>query len=326
VTPSIDDAKQLLFPIRFKDWLKLGFISMLGGGTRTRFNPNINFNTGGRSGTKVEEVSNEITGSVTSSVKESTGPLHYLIASVILVFAALFVILHYITSVFTFVFLEALDTRKIRVIRSFKKNQGLGVSFFLFKMVYGLIVLAFLAIMLSPIIINIVRFGFVEYFENFQLSSLLYLIPMFLIMIPILIAFGIFFSLVFNFSVTHMYFRKLPIVISMKQTFREMKKKALEVFVFLIAKFVINLATGIIAVIVTILLIIPFLIIMAPLAFLAYFMGSALAWSIPIIVVLVLLGIVAVLLFVYVFSVIFLPVSVFSRYFSINNYKALMKR
>ena len=322
VNPSIEDTKKLLFPFEFKKWLKLGFIALLGnGGGRLRI-PNLNLSGLGNG---KEGASNEITGRITSSVKESTGSLYYILVPLVFLAFILMLIMQYICSVFTFVFLEALDTRKVQVIKGFKRNQGLGTSFFLFKILYGLAALATIAIILSPIIIQMIQQGFTGFFENFKLVSLVYIIPLLILLAIIMFVFSIFYSLVFLFSVTHMYFRKLPIKTSIKQTFRQMKGNGLEVFVFLIARFVIAIVIGIIGMIALFALALPALVILVPFGILAYIIGHALAWSIPIIVVLVLLGMAVFLLFLYVFSVCILPISVFSRYFTINNYKALMK-
>ena len=332
ITPSIEDMKKLLFPFKLRYWLKLGFVSLLSANVG-RFNPGSNLNIRLPSTTvekpaaeAANETAAEITGNVTKSVKETLGSFSYLILPLILILLVISLIVKYITSTFTFIFLEALVTRKVEIKKAWRQNNPLGFSFFLFRIVFGLIILALIALFLLPMIIPLLQQGFTAYFENFSLASFLWMIPMFILLMLLLIAAGIFMSLVYHFSVVHMYFKRLPIMQSIKDTFKCINKRKLEVFIFLIARLVINIITGIIAALLFLVVMIPILIIGGLLALPLYLLVSALGWNVPVIALIVIIGLAFLIGIAYVFTVILLPVSTFSRYFSINNYKALMKK
>ncbi|MBW2972087.1 hypothetical protein KY359_03550, partial [Candidatus Woesearchaeota archaeon] len=333
VTPSIDDMKRLLFPFSFRNWLKLGLVSLLAGGGRGGFNPGSGLNIkvpSGSSGSvigadNVTEL-NKITGGVADSLKSTLGVWYYLILPILSVIVVLGVVMTYITSVFAFMFLEALDTRKVMIRKSWKKNKPLGWSFFLFRIVIGLIVLGLIALAALPMIIPMLQQGFFAYFENFSMWNLAWMIPAISLLIIIFIVIGLFMALVYNFSMVHMYFRQMPAWASVKATFRKMGKAKLEVFVFLLAKLVINIVAGICAVLLIILMLLPFLLIALPFGLIFWGLVTAFGWTAAVIAGMAAVGLAWFTLFAYVFSVIFLPVSTFARYFSIHNYKALMKQ
>lgn len=334
VEPGIDDMKRLLFPFRFKRWLKLGLISLLSanagsGGGGPNFNipstPIMNGGTPEPAG-NLTNITNEITGKATGSVKESLGLLYYLILPLILVFIAFMLVMSWITSVFSFILLEALVTRKVEIRKAWRNQKPLGWSFFLFRIVYGLIVLAVMGLFSLPFVIPILMRGFTAYFENFALINLAWMIPYLLLFMIVMILFGIFYSLVYHFGLVHMYFTKRGIKQSIKDTFKRINKNKLEVFIFLLARIVINIVTGLAGVLVFLALLIPFLIIAAPIGLMVYFIGSSIGWGVLSITIAVVLGIALILLLAYALMVILLPVSTFSRYFSIRNYNVLMKK
>jgi hypothetical protein len=337
ITPCIDDMKRLLFPFRMKYWLKLGFVAMLsgngrmsgggGGGNGSNFRiPVRSLSTGTGSKETASQTANEITGSAVESVKSSLGGWYYAILPAILIILLFSLIMSYINSVFNFIFLEALDTHKVLIKRSWRRNQGVGWSFFLFKLVFGLFVFAVLALLMLPMIIQMIQQGFMGFFENFQIMNLLWMIPAFLVMMIFLIMVGVFMSLVYNFSVVHMYFHRLPAVASIRATFRHMRKKKVEVLVFLLARLVIGIVLSIIGALIILVLLLIFLVIAIPFGVLFYFLVVSGGWSAGVIVALVIVGLAFFIALGYVFSVCFLPFSTFSRYFAIQNYKVLMRK
>ena len=151
------------------------------------------------------------------------------------------------------------------------------------------------------------------------------MIPIIVLLLLFFFVLAIFKALVFNFSVIHMYFKKIPTWASIKTTFKKMKKAKLSVFVFLLAKLIINIVVSIGGIALFLSLALPFLLLALPFVLIFWSLISAFGWILPIIIGMVIVAIVFMTFYVYVFSVIFLPVSTFARYFSIRNYKALMK-
>jgi len=329
IAPCIEDPKKLLMPFSLRKWMKLGFIAMLGGngggGGGGGNNLNVTLPSGGGDESGVNETVNSVTGSAVETAKDKAAAWGPVIGGIVFLLLMLIVVMSYIKSVFTFMFIECIDTRKVQIGKYWRKNQGLGTSFFLFKLLMTVIVLAIIALCTSPLWIQLAVQGWTEFSVNFGIGMIAWIILAVFFLVILLIPFAIFMMLVYNFTLLHMYYHKLPITPSLKATFKKMGQKKVEVLVFVLASMVIGIVLTIVAVLMVLILAIPFLLVGVPLGIGAYFLGLAVAWSIPFIVVLVLFGLAFFIFFLWVFSICYLPFSTYSWYFSIRNYRLLMK-
>ncbi|MBW2966856.1 hypothetical protein KY362_00050 [Candidatus Woesearchaeota archaeon] len=333
ISPAIEDTKKFIRPLKFRQWLKMGLISFMSAGFagssgRVSF-PNFSIpgrgsgsgGSGAATGAAVNSTATATSG--VAKVGAIASSLMYLIIPVVLMLFVIMVIWSYITSVFSFVFVECLDTRKVHIKKPFARNKGLGLSLFLFRLVLGLIILTLIAIAVVPIVLLIIagkaQPGAVI---ALVLSLLLYII----IVACVMLVLGILLSLVFNFSFLHMYFARKRIWASIRATFREIWKKKLETLVFLLSRIVIGIVFSIAGALAFFAVLLVSLIILVPLGVGLFFAGKALAWSAAIITVIVILGLAVLMVFGYIMNVIMLPLSSFGIFFSIRNYKALMKR
>lgn len=314
ITPSLEATKRLLFPIKFHSWLKLGLVSLLAGGAGMGFN-NSSFSGGhGSEGA-----------SKAGDIASGLGNIWIILLPILLLVLILGVAWTYITSVFSFILLETLDKRRVEITKGWRRNSSLGLSYFLLRVTIGLVLLGAIILALLPVLILALLQGFGNYFASFSLWNLMWIIPVALLLVCLLVLIALFASLVYNFSIVHMYFTRLPAWASVKATFARMRAAKLAILLFLLARFVIGIVIAMAGVLLFILLAIPFLILALPFIALFWALVVALGWSLPIILAILIVGIAYGLLYVYTFSVLFLPLSVFSRYFSIKNYHALMK-
>ena len=325
ISPSIDDVKKLLFPFSLGKWMKLGFVSLLAySGGNSGFNtPKANF--GGSNSSSMSRSMNDITGDAIKGTKDSLGILYYIVFPIILLFIIFGFIMTYVTSVFSFIFIESLVKKEVLIKKSWQNCKSMGFSFFLFRVVIGLMVLGAIVLALLPLIIPLVQQGVTAYFENFSIWNIAWIIPIFILLILFIIIISIFTTLVYNFSMIHMYYKKIPAWASIKSTFSKMSKAKIPVFIFLLANFVISIASVFFAVILFLILLIPMLIIAIPFTLIFVWLIITFGWTTSIIVGMVIVSILFLIFLIYVFSVIFLPMTTFSRYFSIRNYKELMK-
>lgn len=319
-SPAIDDMKSLLFPFSFKKWLKLGFVAMLsGGGSGSGFNGSSSSNWNLPS----EERTNEITANAVAGLEGT--PWYYFVFPIVLLVVVLGLVMTFITSVFNFIFLEALDKKDVSIKQGWRDNKSLGGSFFLYRIVLGLMILGVLVLASLPVAIPMMQQGIDVYFKNFSLGSLAIILPLILFLVAFFIVVGVFKSLVYNFSSVHMYYKKVPAWQSIRETFSEISNNKLAVFVFLLARIIIGIGISIIVTVGVLLLLIPLAIIAVPIALIYIGLASSLGWSVPMIVAGSVLGILFAVFFIYLVSVMALPLTAFSRYFSIRNYHALMK-
>lgn len=327
LSPAIEDMKRLLFPYSTKRWMKLGLISLLAGGAKGGLNmPNINLGSSGGGGNtdSVNKAFDKVTGNAVQGARESFGMWALIIVPILLAVIIFALIIQYINSVFSFILLEALDTKKIGIKKGWHNSKGLGFSYFLFRIVVSLIVIAAIAVAALPIILPIIAQGPAAYFENFNWWSLAWLLPMIALLLIFLLIVSIFMSLVYNFSTVHMYFHRMPAWKSVRATFARIKHAKLAVLVFLAAMLVISIIEAAAAILSFLLMLLPFLILAIPFVLLFWAIVASSGWGVAVIIGMIAVAIMYFLFFIYVFTVLFLPVTVSVRYFSIHNYRALM--
>ncbi len=265
----------------------------------------------------------KITGAATGTM-QNTG-LWVLVAAGAFLLMILGLVMNYISSVFTFIFLESLDKKKVLIKKGWKKNQMIGWSLFWFRLIYGLGILGVIAVSFGPASLYLWGSGAFADSKNHLLLILGLLVISALVFLCLITIVAIFGFLVGNFSVTHMYFKKKLMWRSIKETFRKIRKNKVEVMVYFVAKVVLGIVIGLISALIVIIALIPSAIVFGPVALLLFLLGKTMMWSVAGIAIVVIAGIILFLIWIYALNVLFLPFSVFGKYFIINNYKAMMK-
>ena len=189
INESFKKTKELFFPIRTKYWLRMGFISLFG-----------NRSGGGSAGNSFRSSSSDNNLFKGLSFKEAvqkinSESLNFLsqygvlvaIGFFLLYFVAL--IFTYINSVFTFMFIDGLLKKDIRIRKSFKENNSKGISLFFLRFIVGLICLAVFIVITLPLSVAF----FTNTLSSFNLWWLLFMIPAFILYLFVL---GIFWFLV----------------------------------------------------------------------------------------------------------------------------------
>jgi len=254
VKESFSKTKELILPFDFMKWLKIGFIGIMS-----------NFKVGGGGG------SGNGSGYSSSRGSQTTGrflqdvnipsPLGYLIAGGIVVFALLYLLFSYLRGVFTFIYLNTLEKKDTAIVNNFKRFNQLGISFFKFKMIFDVIMLLIFAVVISPLLYIVITNWstlFSNYKELFTPMNIVILVICIFLLIIVAIIRGIFWSLVMNFSVVHMYYKKTIFSNSFFLTFGKMKKQLVEIIVFILARIVFSICAGILIFLAVVLLLIPF--------------------------------------------------------------------
>jgi len=324
VEPAINKTKSLLFPINPKLWLKLGIVSLFSIYGRCS-------GGGGSPGGNVSNLSiphnqtSAVTGNAVSSFAKNS-IIGGIISIFLVIFAAIALVVNYITSMFTFVFIDSLVKKECFVKKSWGNGKSFGMSLFLFRILFAVVNLLVIGlIVLIPILKVFSKGGFEKFFESTSiLGIVLTFLPYLLLFILWIIVISIFITFVIDFSLLNMYKNSNGIVSSIKQTFKAVNNQMLESFIYLLAKIVLGIGIGLISIFAFVLLLIvaaiPGLVIGVLLFLMLFFISKALAIGIVI-----LFGIVYLFLFIYAFVVLILPLSVFISYFSMLCYEKLLK-
>jgi len=222
----------------------------------------------------------------------------------------------FITSVFTFSFMDALLKKNFLIKESWNENKPLGASFFWFRILIGLIGLLVSILILLPLFLQLFNHGFDNILENFMniLPSLILPI-VFLSLFGII--FGIFLFFVHNFSLVDMKINKIRITQAIKNTFKQIKLQKKESAMYLLAVFVLGIGLGILSFVIGSMLVIVTIII----GLILFFTANMISF----ILVLILL-IPLTILFIYVLAVVLMPIKAFLRYFSILGYEKLYNK
>ena len=251
IEPAISNTKKLLFPFNLKNWIKLTFVSLL-----SRFGSGGGGFRGGGSNYSKSLSSNKarnITGNAISNTFDSVG---YGILGILLFFLVLIgLLIGYVTSIFSFIYIDALVNKTYSIGKSWVKNRKIGRSFFGFRIVLGLVSLLVFASIFAIPIIHVFKIGFFNYIEKTSfLTIFLDFLPFVLIFLIWFILLWIFTTFVYDFSLIEMYKKQIGIKAAIKNTFRNIRKQKLESFVYLLANIVFSLIITLIALIAVILM------------------------------------------------------------------------
>ena len=136
IQQSFEKTKKLFFPIRSHYWLKMGLVSLLMAGSFGGSGFNFSGSDFGLSGS----------GDFTSSLADfNSQALQFLseyslfIGIGIVSVTVLTLILMYLQSIFTFVFIDGVASGDIVIGQSYRKQHDTGMSYFLFRLIFGII-------------------------------------------------------------------------------------------------------------------------------------------------------------------------------------------
>lgn len=290
---SWDATKQLLFnPVRVGLWLRLALVVLLAGGM------------GGGNSSRVWE-----------GTGDSGGIDFTVIAVILVVFAVvLFIALvfAYVSAVASYVYVESLIEREVKLISGFKRHAGDGLNLFLVQ-------LAAYAILIVLFILGAFGFGALSAMLKSQTATIFLIVLGILILIPVVLVFALIMWALTEFAVPVAYAREKGILAAAREVYSLTAAQPAQFLVYLLVKIVLT----IIAVIIHFIVSLPFIavILVVALVFVLGFLATASAEvtvaSVAIIALAIAAFIVLNLFFTYLILLITLPASVYLRYFSL---------
>lgn len=309
IQPTLDKVKELLLPLDIVKWMKLALVVLIAGASGGGGQYFGNMGNMGDLGGLEEEISyEEMEAAVLDFLTEE---ILLAITIAVALLALLLIFWGYISSIFTFIFLESAITKEVMIIEGFKRNLGRGLSLFLFR---AGITLAFLFLLASMITIP---FLFLLGGDAGAIFSIPFFILSFLTFIPLILIFSVVSSMAVDFAAPIMSLQGDGIISGMRHSLGLFRKEILQFVVYYIMKMALGMAAGIISLV----LLIPVMFIMgigvAIFVVIGVLAGISLSWSPAIVVIIIIAAVTGVIFFVYLSALITLPIPVFFRYYSL---------
>jgi hypothetical protein len=307
--------KILLEPFNIWVWAKLVLIAFfagaLGGGS------NVGNNFSGSS----EDLSN-LMYSTSNAFPNST--LLLLAILFVIFIVVLVIVMLYLRSVFTFVFINALTTRDVKIVKPFRENMDKGLKLFLFNILLILVSLIIALIIIGPaiyLIFKVINIGSMD-----LMSSLSFIVIIFAIILLVIlfICFVVLMSIItgftYDFVAPFMYFKGMGIVEGWKHLISKMEKEPLEFLIYIFARWILQLIIGLASLIILLPLIFILVIGLIAAAFIGALLAEVSIWLLlPVILVAGIFMLACIILIMFVT----MPIAVYFRYYSLDFLKEM---
>jgi hypothetical protein len=317
ISNSFEKTKQLFFPIRKDYWFKMGLVSLFGGSNSSSGSGNFgssNSNSDANNafkGMTIQEILARVN-HVGLEVMSKYGTIIGILFAVLFFVCQIF---SYIGSIMTFVFLDGIVKKEIKIRKSMSETKTQAISLFLFRLVVGLISLAGFILCTFPIISAFFNNTLAEF--NFWL-----LIPIGLGLIIFYTVFGIFLFLVNDFVVPFMYLKKYTFNQGWEYFLKLSSGKKGEIFMYWLIKLGLSIAGGIMMIFVLIPILLVFLLLVL-LGVGIYLLTNAFAGSVTALIITIIYGVIVFILFLIAVSVITVPIPSFFTVYSLEMIKKL---
>lgn len=291
VDDAVDATKELLLPFELRRWFRFAVVALLAGGA-TAFSP---FGTGGNAAVPGEPT-------MDATIPED---VLLLLAAVVVVLFLIGLLFGYLNSVMQFVLYDALRTKALEVRAGTRRNLGRGARLFGFRFL-----LAFAVVL--PVV-GLFAFAFVTQSVAFLAILLAFLV----VLIPLAIVLALVNGFTTMFVVPIMMDEDRGVISAWRRLWPAVRSNLKEFGAYAFMGFVLNLAvgflTGIAAVIVAFVLLIPFAVVFGLSAFLLAGPGGlGLVAGVVVAVGALLYALVLLLVVGYVQA----PLQVFVRYYA----------
>jgi hypothetical protein len=249
-----------------------------------------------------------------------------IIAIIIAFFIILCLIFAVLRAIFVFIFLDLLSKKDALVRTGFSQHQSLGWRLFLFRLIFGIITLIIvLALIGIAFLLFFSLFSGFQGLNNASWSTIFMLILGILIFLAILILFmvviGLFDAFTTNFVVPTMYLQNLGVIPAWKRYYQVLRIHVWDTVRFVLMKFVLGMAGGIVVVAITLITLIPFVLIGLLIGVASFFILTALHFAaIKIVLIIISVAIPIIILIIpysFVLVCLLLPLAVFFRVYTL---------
>jgi len=324
----------LFKPFKFKKWLILAFVAIMAGCMSNGCN--LNFNNGGQQTEKGQEVRTSQPSETSEGVEESSFVsdakpftredirfIVIIIAAIVLIILALIMLITWLGSRFSFVFLEDVVNNDASITAPFKANREIGRSYFLFNLVFfGILLVLFGSIIYLGIAALIKAGAFNKDVADIKrtLGFLVIILPHLLLMAVLILASGLISLIATNFVIVVMFKDRIGILKAWPKVLALLKKNIANFIVYILIKAGFYICAGIIY-LVTALICLLAVLIPAALLGVVFYLVSRYITAPYLVVYWVIIGIVSTppaLFLLYCLISLYMPFAVFFRTFGIK--------
>jgi hypothetical protein len=328
ITLAVEHTKRQLFkPFRLGQWTRLAFVGLLAGELGSNgCNPS-SFNFPGHRGTGTAPHAG-FPGSLGID-PALLAALAAFLAAAIIAALAIGIILMYVGSVMRFILFDSIIARECHIRWSWSRRLGAGWRYFVFKLLYSLLALAGIAVVVGiPVAVALSRGWFREPKEHVPA-----LVSGGIVLLLVLLIFSVVTALILvltkDFVVPQMALENVDAIEGWRRLWAMMKAETGAYAAYIGMKIVLAIAAGLIVGVATLILGVIFVLPTVGLSILAVLSGrsAGLTWNAHTIALAAAIGCILLAIFLYLVSLISVPVIVFfpaySLYFFASRYPRL---
>jgi hypothetical protein len=323
ITLAVEHTRQQLFrPFRIGQWTKLAFVGLLagelGGSGLNRSNFHVPSHTG---------ATPHFGSPVFSGI--DTGLLIAFIVSAVIAAFGIGIILMYVGSMMRFILFDSILARECHIRWSWNRRLGAGWRYFVWKLVYALLTLVAIGMLVGIPLVFAFAAGWLTQPKEHLVPLVLGGVVVLLGVLILLVCTAVIFVLTKDFVVPQMALENIGAMEGWRRLWPMMKAEKEAYVGYIGMKIVLAIAVGIVIAIATVILGLIFAVPTVALGILAVLTGKAagLTWTASTIVLAVVIGCVLLAGFLYLVSLISVPVIVFfpaySMYFFAGRYTRL---
>lgn len=319
VTTAFGKTKRLLLePLDIWLWVKLVIITFFVGSGAGVSNPGSTL----RYSLNREELSDLQSFNIQDILSDPL--LVALILLLVLVVVAVSLLFSYLRGVFSFVLVDALTTGNVQIIRPFQDNMRRGFKAFLFNLAASVVSLAVVGSVIALIALVLLWAIGTGDFESMSTAGLFSLILVVTLGVAFIVSFSLLMSLIigffYDFAVPIMYFKGVGLRQAIRDVIGLVRKDPLEFLVYVIVRWLFELAVSLVL---GIILLFLFAIFFA-LGFITIIAAvEAVKISILLAIPFALALLIGLLLMILIAAVVYLPVNVYFRYYSLDFLKSM---
>ncbi|MFB3896649.1 MAG: hypothetical protein ACE14V_10145 [bacterium] len=329
IEPAFRFTSKLLFskPFNWKRWVKFALVAWLAGEA---------FVGGGGSGHINVPFPGQEQSHGTSISPWFSNTWQYLIDHIVVIIVIIAVSIAFVITlclifavlraIFVFIFLDLLSKKEATVRAGFSQYQSRGWRLFFFRFIVGLIALFIILLFIGLVLL--LAFSVFNGFRGVDHGSwasvfmlILGILIFLVIFICIMVVFGLFDAFTTNFVVPTMYLLDIGVIPAWKRYYQTLRTHVWDTVRFVLMKFVLGMAGGIISFVVVLVTLIPFGLIGLVIGLTSYLVMAALHLALAktaLIIVAVAIPIILLILpFSFILICLLLPLAVFFRIYTL---------